>query len=309
MLISFDDVISKVRGLPMRQVAIAAAHGKDIIRLAKQLINEKIAQPILIGRVDEITRHCSDLDMSASQFEIIDANESAASSLAVSYVNSGKADFVMKGLVHTGAFLRAVLDRENGLRTDRILSEISIVELVHQEKLLLITDCAVNINPDLSTKVKLIQNAADFYELLSPEKPKVAVLAALEIVNPDMPETVDAAILTKMGQRGQIGRVNIDGPLALDNILSSEAARHKGLESPVAGQADIILVPDLKTGNVLHKAAVFLAGFRVASFVSGTKKPVVMTSRSDSMESKFLSVALAGLAVTWEGFNKREEIG
>lgn len=301
MLRNFNDVMERVRSLPTRRVAIAAANDEEIISLSCQLLDEKIACPILIGKTKEIFRCCTELGVNAGQFEIVEADsESDAAKLAIAYVRSGQADFAMKGLLQTGVFLKAVLDRETGLRTDRLLSEITLVELTHQNRFLLITDCAINIAPDLQAKVKLIENAVDLFRLISPEKPKVAVLAALELVNPEMPETVDAAILAKMAERGQIKGAEVDGPLALDNVLSTAAASHKGLRSSVAGQADIILVPDLKTGNVLHKSAVYLAGLRVASFVSGTRRPVVMTSRSDSIASKFLSVALASLAATRE---------
>lgn len=297
MLRNFDDVIRKVQGLPIKRLVIASAHDKDIICLSKQLLSKRIASPILIGDIDMIRKHCLDLDIDSQQFEIVNAkNETDASAMAVSYIRLGKADFVMKGLLQTKVFLKAVLERQYGLRGERILSQISIIEYANRERLILLTDCAINITPDLSTKVKIIQNAVAFYRLLSAKRPRIAVLAALEQVNPDMPETVDAAILAQMGQRGQIGGLDIDGPLALDNILSRDAAIRKGIRSPVAGCADIIVAPDLKTGNVLHKAAVFLAGLRVASFVGGTIKPVIITSRTDAMESKLFSVALASLA-------------
>lgn len=299
MLTSFNDLISKVKGLPLKKVAIAASNDVDTIKLAHLLREKQIAQPILIGKEREIEENCLKLGFDHKWFESIpEETDLGASKRAVACVKSGQADFVMKGLVQTALFLTAVLEKEKGLRTDKLISEITVAEMVQEDRLLLVSDCAINIIPDLNTKVKIINNAIEAFRIIGSNKPQIALLASIELINSEMPETLDAAVICKMAERGQIQGAIIDGPLALDNILSKEASEHKGIKSSVAGQADVIIVPDLKTGNVLHKAMVFLANFQVASLIWGTEKPIVMTSRSDRLESKILSVALASLSAS-----------
>ena len=199
----------------------------------------------------------------------------------------------MKGLVSTGVFVKAILNKDNGLMTGSLLSHIAFFETPHYHKLLCVTDAALNIQPDLQEKAGIIQNAVGAMHRLGNRLPKVAVLAAVETVNPKMEATVHASMLTLMQKRNQIEGCLVDGPLALDNAVSAEAASHKGIISEVAGDADILVTPDLNTGNVLYKSLIFLGGARTAAVVVGASVPVVLTSRADSDQSKFLSIALA----------------
>ena len=203
----------------------------------------------------------------------------------------------MKGLIPTADFLRAVLNKEVGLRQGKqVLSHVAVMEIPGREKLLFMSDGAMNMRPDLPQKVQILKNVVHVAHALGFEKPRVAALAAVEVVNPDMPETVDAAALTKMCERGQIKGCIVDGPLALDNALSEEAAHHKGIVSEVAGRADVLMVPEIISGNILYKAVTFLAQGAVAGVVIGAKAPIVMTSRADSSAAKLQSIALAVLA-------------
>jgi len=217
---------------------------------------------------------------------------------AVRMVSSGEADVLMKGFIHTDDFLRGVLNKEFGLRTGSIMSHVFVAEIREQDKLLFITDSSMNIAPDLEQKAAILLNAAYLASLFGVQNPKVAALAAVELVNPAMPATLDAAALAKMADRGQYVPVcTVDGPFALDNAVSPAAARHKRITGPVAGQADILLVPTIECGNILAKSLVYFGGHRLVGLLVGAKAPVVLTSRADSTESKLLSMAAAVLMV------------
>jgi len=199
----------------------------------------------------------------------------------------------MKGLLHTGTFLKAVLNKEKGLNRGKLISQISIFDKEFGDGLQLLTDCAMAIQPSLDEKKQIIENAVELALRLGYVKPKVAVLSALEVVNPEIADTVDAAILSKMSDREQIKNAIVDGPFALDNAISPEAAKHKGIKGEVAGQADIILAPNLQVGNVLTKALTYYAHMDVAAAVMGAAAPIIMTSRTDTVKNKLLSIALA----------------
>ena len=199
----------------------------------------------------------------------------------------------MKGELHTSTFLKAILDKEKGLRTGGLISQITVCEKIEDDGLLLMTDCAINISPTLEEKKQIIENAVTLALKLGYEKPKVAVLSAVEVVNPAIPDTLEAAILSKMSDRGQIKNAIVDGPFALDNAISVTAARQKKIGGEVAGKADIILVPNLQVGNPIHKALTFLADRKIAASVMGAGAPIVMLSRADSIETKLRSMALA----------------
>ena len=201
----------------------------------------------------------------------------------------------MKGLLQTATFLRPVLDKEKGLRTGRLISHASVFEWSEKEKLLIVTDCAINITPDLKQKKGILENAIQLAQALGIETPYAAVVCALELVNPDMPDTIDAAVLAKMADRGEIKNAVVDGPLAFDNAVSKEAAVHKGISSPVAGKVDILLMPDMKTGNVIHKSFIHFANLKGAGVVLGARVPLIATSRSDSAETKLYSLAVGNL--------------
>ena len=254
-------------------------------------------EPRLIGEPGAIAALCEDIGWQPAEDWIIPASsDPAAAAKAVALVRAGEADAIMKGHIHTDALMYALLDKERGLRVPgRRVSHVFLVEVSTHPKLLGITDAAINIAPDLSAKAQILQNAADLFRLLDVETPKVAVLSAVETVNPEMVSTLDAACLTLMAQRGQITGALVDGPLAFDNAISRRAAEEKGITSSVAGDADILLVPDLVSGNVLAKNLEYLAGAVAAGIAVGLAIPVVLTSRADPAPARLASLALAAL--------------
>jgi phosphate butyryltransferase len=296
MIRSFDAVLAAVRGLPPRRVAVAVAQDDAVLEAVQGAKEQGIADFILVGDAAKITRMAEELAISLAGLEIInEPDDRQAAHHAVALVSRGQADVLMKGLINTADLLRAVLDKEVGLRTGRVLSHAAVFELAGYDRLIMVTDGGMNISPTLQQKADIIQNSVALAHVLGVEPAKVAVLAAVEVVNPDMPATLEAAALAKMADRGQIKGAIVDGPLALDNAISPEAARHKGIVSPVAGQADILLVPDIEVGNVLGKALVYFAGGQIAGLVLGATKPVVVTSRADTYQAKIMSIALGAL--------------
>ena len=232
--------------------------------------------------------------MDLSGVEIVnEPSPPAAARLAVARVSSGGASILMKGLVATSDFLKAVLDKEVGLRTGRLLSHVAVFKSPGYDRFFYLTDGAMNIAPTLEQKVQIIQNTVELAHRLGNAQPKVACVAAVEVVNPDMPETVEAAALAKMSDRRQIKGCVVDGPLGLDNAVSMEAARHKSVGGPVAGQADVLLAPDIAAGNAIYKTMVYFGVVDAAAVVVGAAAPVVLTSRSDSPRARMLSLALA----------------
>jgi phosphate butyryltransferase len=221
-----------------------------------------------------------------------DSNDKAAE-LAVRAVSTRKATVLMKGNIPTSDLLKAVLNKEYGLRTGKVLSHVSVFEIPEYDRLTFVTDAGMNIAPDLEQKAQIIKNAAALARAIGIEYPKVAPIAAVEVVNPAMQATIDAAALTVMNKRGQIPGCIVDGPLALDNAVSALAAEHKGIHSEVAGRADILLVPTIEVGNVLYKSLIYFAKAKVGAVIAGAKAPIVLTSRADSAESKLYSLALA----------------
>jgi len=216
-----------------------------------------------------------------------------AAELATKAVSSGEADILMKGLVHSSEFLRAALNKEWGLRTGRLLSHVLVFEAKGYDRLFFMSDGAMNINPGLKEKIQIVENAVTLAHALGINPPKVALLAAVEVVNPDMETAVEDAIIAKMADRGQIKGAIVDGPLALDNAVSEEAARIKGIKSPVAGKADVLIVDNIDVGNVFYKSLIYFARVRGAGIIMGARAPLVLTSRADPEEVKFLSLALA----------------
>lgn len=276
------------------RIAVAAAGDPPVLQAVSEAYKAGIAQPILCGDIEKIDAAARLHNIDISPFEIIETDsDHQAVVIAVSLVRDGRADVLMKGLVQTADLLRAVLNKETGLRGDGILSHVAAIDCPQLDRTLLLTDCAINTYPDLKTKVQLIRNAVAVAHGLGIEQPKVAPLAAVEVVNPDMPATVDAAALAAMNSRGQITGCFVDGPLALDVALSAEAAHHKGLSSGAAGQADILLFHTIEAGNSTYKAMTTVAGCLVGGVVMGAAAPIVLTSRADSSESKLFSVALA----------------
>jgi len=289
MIKNFDELLNAVRNSRKAKVAVAAAEDMDVINVASNCL--PLADFIFIGNAKKI----EDLFREAGKKvngEIIDIpDHGEAAGKAVELVKAGKAQNLMKGLLHSSVFLKAILNKETGLNIGKLVSQVSVFET--SNGLQLLTDCAVNVKPELNEKKQIIENAVELACGLGVDTPKVAVLAAVEVVNPDMQATVDAALLSVMAQRGQIKNCVIDGPLGFDNAIDPDAARHKGIGGPVAGLADILLAPNLEAGNMLAKSLIFWAKRRVAAAMMGVGVPVIFTSRTESVENKVLTVALA----------------
>jgi phosphate acetyltransferase len=252
--------------------------------------------PILVGPQGKIKNIAKHVGMDCSRFEMVDAPHSqAAAEIAVRLVREGRAELLMKGSLHTDELMGAVVTREIGLRTARRISHCFIMDVPTLEQAIIITDAAVNIFPSLEDKVHIVQNAIDLAQALGRPQPKVAILSAMETVNPKVPSTVEAAALCKMADRGQITGGILDGPLALDNAIDLKAAKSKQIESAVAGQADILVAPDLEAGNVLAKSLTFLADADAAGIALGARVPIILTSRADSVMTRLASCAVAAL--------------
>ena len=294
---NFDQLLSLVKSKEKKKLAIASAEGEEIVEAAKRATDEGIIQAMLIGDGARITELCQKLNFELDKVEIIDAKDpNLTSQLAVELVKRQKADMLMKGKVDTSTLLKAVLDKETGLRSGRLLSHLALVEVENYHKLMLVTDGGMNINPDVNKKVDILKNAVEVAKKLGIQKPKVSCLTAVELVNAEMQETVDAAVLVKMAERGDIKDVVIDGPIAFDIAIDSQAARMKGIISPVAGDTDIFLVPNIAAGNIFVKALIYLAKAKVGGIVVGGGAPIVLLSRSDTAAMKLYSMAL-GAAV------------
>ncbi len=299
---NFSELLEKVKSYPLKTVAVAAAQDHTIIEAVIRSSRDSIAEPILVGDEREIRRIAEEHELDLGGASIVNRDDDIqAARTAVELVKDGEADLVMKGYIHTDDFLRAVLNRERGLRAGVIMSHVFVLEMDSRDRFLFVTDGAMNMAPDLEHKAEIVLNAVHLAHVLGFEEPRVAALAAVELLNPAMQATVDATCLQTMGARRQFSpRCLVDGPFALDNAISELAARHKKIEGPVAGNADVLLVPDIEAGNILVKALVHLAGARVAGVVVGAKRPVVLTSRADSAEAKYLSIALGVYLTTIE---------
>ncbi len=280
---------------PLRP-AVAGADDVETLEAVKMALESGIiVEPFLIGCRKGFKDHMSELGLSDVCEAVFVYGEEKKCEAAVDLVSSGKADFLMKGKVHTAELLKAALRKEKGLRKEKLLSHVFIMEVKTYHKLLFVTDGAINILPDLEQKVAILNNALELTRALGVEIPKVAALSAVETVNPRIQSTIDAACLSKMAERGQIKGAIVDGPLAFDNAISKEAAEEKGIKSPVAGDPDILLLPNLESGNVLYKNLEYLAGAKAAGIVMGASRPISLTSRADPPDVKLYSVALAVL--------------
>jgi phosphate butyryltransferase len=295
---TLEQLALQLQGAPPRRVAVAAGHDENSIQAAANAAAEKIAQIILVGDRDRIEKLCAEFAIDAEVFTIVDEPDVyKAGARARDMVRDGEADVLMKGLIGTDAYMHQILDKEKGLLPKGgILTHLTVLDLpAYQQrhgKLLFISDVAIIPAPDLPTKIKITGYAIDAARSFGIETPRVAILAASEKVSDKMPATLDAAVMAKMGERGQIKHAIVDGPLALDVALSPEACAIKELTSPVCGAADILIFPNIEAGNVFYKAATVLAGGRLAAVVIGTTAPCVLTSRADTEQSKFYSIAL-----------------
>lgn len=291
------ELVEKVKGLPKMRVAVAAGEDPHTIEAVARGVNEGMIDATMTGHETHIKEVASEYKIDPAIFKIVDTpDEKTAAVRAVQLVNSGDADFLMKGLMGSATYMRAILDKENGLLPPKkILSHVTILEIPTYPKLLIVTDVAVLIKPDLGEKIAMIGYAVDIAHRLDIKLPKVAIVAAVEKVNPKMEATLEAGILTQMNRRGQIKGCVVDGPLALDLAVSTESKKIKGVESEVAGDADILIFPDIEAGNIFYKACAYLANAHLAAIVTGAKVPCVLTSRADDEDSKFYSIALAAL--------------
>ncbi|NML76538.1 bifunctional enoyl-CoA hydratase/phosphate acetyltransferase [Rhizobium sp. S-51] len=295
----FDDIVAEARSLPLLKTALVHPCSPEAIQAAVEIREENLLDPVLIGPEAKIRAAADKAGVALDGFEIVSVEHShAAAEKAVELAVSGKVATLMKGSLHTDELLGAVVAPGSGLKTERRISHVYVMDVPAYDKLLVVTDAAINIAPSLDHKRDICQNAIDLMQLLGNTNPKVAVLAAVETVNDKMPATLDAAALTVMAARGQITGASVDGPLAFDNAISLDAARTKGIVSPVAGQADILLVPDLEAGNMLAKQLLYFGGADAAGLVLGARVPIILTSRADSLKVRIASAALAKLVAT-----------
>lgn len=293
----FDDLLSKVSQCSRKKVSVAVAQDAPVMEAVEEARKRGIADAILVGDMEKITPIAEELGIDLSNYELIDEKDTLeAAHKAVELVHNKKADMYMKGLVDTKSFLKSVLDKEVGLRTGKPLSHVAVFEIKGHEKLLFLTDVAFIPYPTLEDKVSIIENTVSVVHACGIPNPKVAPVAAVEVVNPKMQVTVEADELTKMCEEGKITGCVVDGPLSLDLAIDPEAAKHKGAEGrKIVGDADVILFPDIHAGNITYKALTHLCDCKNGCILTGTKAPVILTSRSDSTETKVNSIALAAV--------------
>jgi phosphate acetyltransferase len=290
----YERLLERCKALPPAPTAVAHPCDRSSLEGAAQAADQGLINPILVGPRQKIEAAALQSRIDLSRFEIVEAPHSeAAAEAAVRVVREGKAEMLMKGSLHTDELMGAVVARDTGLRTSRRISHCFVMDVPDLEQALIISDAAVNIFPTFDDKVHIIQNAIDLAHALGTPKPKVAILSAMETVNSKVQSTIEAGALCKMADRGQITGGILDGPLALDNAINLEAAQIKKIDSPVAGQADVLIVPDLEAGNMLAKSLSFLANADAAGIVVGARVPIILTSRADSVISRLASCAVA----------------
>jgi phosphate butyryltransferase len=300
MIKTFNEVLKTAKMQGMKTVAVAVAHDEPVLEAVHDAKKNGIANAILVGDKEKIISIASKIGMNIEEFEIIDEkNDKKASMTAVALVSSGKADMLMKGLVDTATCLRAVLNKEVGLRTGKQMSHIAVFEIPGYDRLIFLTDAAFNMYPELKEKIDIINNSVVVAKACGLELPKVAAVCAVEVVNTSMPATLDAAMLSKMNDRGQIKNCIVDGPLALDIAISEEAKNHKKIQGPVAGKADILLMPNIEAGNAMYKCLTYTTKAKNGGLLVGTSAPVILTSRADSPETKLNSIAIAALVAEY----------
>jgi len=297
VLKSMSDLRGIVAGKPRKKLVLAAAQDQHSLSAVLRAWKDEIIEPIFIGDMEGIQNICSEYGYDITGLRIIHEPEIDKSvEMSVKMLSSKQGDILMKGKVGTSSLLKCVLNKEWGLRTGNLLSHIALFEVDTYHKLIAVTDVAMNIAPNLKDKISIVNNSVSLLNRLGYVMPKVAVLGAVEMVNENMEATLHAALLSKMNQREQIRNCIIDGPLAFDNAVSLESAQHKGIKSEVAGDTDLLLMPDIEVGNVLYKSLVFFAKAKVASIILGAQVPIVLTSRSDSEQAKYDSILLAAAA-------------
>ncbi len=298
MINSMEELIQQAQNHATATAVVAGAAGREVLESIKKAREDNVLEPLLVGDKDKIRGIAEEVDLSLDEDEIISASGSKQiCSRSVELLASDEADLLMKGLVETSSLLKEILRDEYDLKSKQMLSHVVLAEVPALDRLIFISDGGMNICPDQNDKAAIVQNVIDCARKLGWEDPRVALLAAVEKTREDMPETLDAAVISKMADRGQISGGIVEGPFALDNALSSSAAKIKGLSGPVAGKADILITPNISSGNLLGKSVIYFAGGRFAAFLGGTEKPVVVTSRSDSAEIRYISLAAAAAMV------------
>ncbi|MEW8994894.1 phosphate butyryltransferase [Clostridium sp.] len=298
MVKSLEELLELAKKKEKKTMAVAVAQDSVVLEAVIKAVDMGIINAILVGNEDEIKTISKDSDVDLSRVRIInECDIIKAAAKAVELVTKGEANYVMKGLLGTSDLLKAVLNKEANLRTNNLLSHVMVYDVKSYDKLLLLTDGGMVPYPELKDKIGIIKNAVTVAKALEIDMPKVAPICAVEVINPSMQATLDAAALSAMNKRGQIKGCLIDGPLGLDNAISKEAAHHKGIVSDVAGEADVLLVPNIEAGNFLGKSMTYFAGAESAGVIVGAKCPVVLVSRADSAKSKLYSIALGGILV------------
>jgi len=299
MITSFDELLKKVKTRPKKTIAVAMADEHDVLSAISQASQEGIADAVLVGDKQNIIKCAKENNIDIKKFDIVHAEgENQSVVRAIQLVREHLADTLMKGRCSSATLLKGILDKQHDVRTGKLLSHCAVLEVPTYHKLIFMTDGGMNIAPDLDAKIGIIDNAVACARLLGIDPPKVALISALEKVNyKAMPCTVDAAVLSKMNERGQIQNAIVDGPLALDNAISKKACETKGIVSNVGGDADILIMPAIEAGNVFYKALSILAHAKTAGVVLGAKVPIILSSRADTEETKYLSIAV-GLSIS-----------
>ncbi|MDA8202326.1 MAG: bifunctional enoyl-CoA hydratase/phosphate acetyltransferase [Chloroflexi bacterium] len=296
MLRTLDDVVSAARQLSPARIAVVAGHDPDALCAIDEASRIGLATGILIGDRNRILASAAGVGCRVSPEQVVDVpDDVAAARRAIAMVRGGEVDLIMKGKIATATLVHAVLDRETGLRGRRLLSQVVVFQVPGLDRLMLLSDAAINIAPTLDQKADICRNAIDVAHCLGVEVPNVAVLCALEFVNSGMPATIDAAALTQMNRRGQIDGAYLEGPLALDAVLSPDAAHKKRLESPVIGGADILIAPSIEAANIMYRSILYFAHGESAGVVVGAGVPIVLLSRAESPQTKLRSIAIAKL--------------
>ncbi len=296
MIKNFDDLILKAKSQKKMRLVVAAAQDEDVLKAVNEAKLIGLIDPILVGDEEKILEILTDLGISAEGYHIInelDLTESARK--AVELVSTNKAEFLMKGILQTADIMRAVLDKEIGLRTNNLISHVMVYQVPSYDKLIFLTDGGVNVAPDLNQKIQILENAIDVTKAVGLDRIYVSCIAGAEIVNPKIPATVDAKVIAGMKEKWDAMNVVVDGPVALDLAISTEACQHKGYKGEGGGKADILLVPYYEVGNALGKSLTYFSDAKSAGIIMGAKVPIVLVSRSDSSESKLLSIALGSV--------------
>jgi len=297
MITSLAQIVKHIKGRTPRRLAVACGEDPHTIEAVGRAVAEGLVQAVLTGNRSKIESVARDNKIDPASFEIVDEPDPGkALARAVARIKAGESDFLMKGLIDSSLYIKAIIDKEKGLLAPgKLLSHVSVIQVPSRRKLIVCADAAVIPYPDLEAKVQILNYCLAVARKLGIDRPKAAIICAVEKVNPKMVPTTDAAILSKMADRGQIKDADVDGPLALDVALSAESAEIKGVRTPIAGEADVLLFPNIETSNVFFKACSYLAGGETAAVVAGTDCPCVLTSRADSEDSKFYSIALGAL--------------